>query len=160
MCSLVRQLSVARNHEKIMACTEEIYAKKELAGFASDRLVWDESFSLLLQLVKTYWKTYIVIDGLDECDKDTRVKLLQAFDELVKCNPHSLKIFVASREDEDIRDQYFQESNLRVSAVNNQADIERFVVSRIVSNKRFNGNLSEGVRGEILSTFSKKSQGM
>ncbi|KAK7753946.1 hypothetical protein SLS62_004044 [Diatrype stigma] len=160
MCSLVRQLSVARNHEKIMTCTAEMYAKKELAEFASDRLFWDEALSLLLQLVSAYRQTYIVLDGLDECDKDGRMRLLDAIDELVRRNPHSLKLFIASREDDDIKDRYSSSSNLRIAAHNNQEDIERFVVSKIEAHKRFSGSLSSGVRGEILSTFARKSQGM
>ncbi|RYP56614.1 hypothetical protein DL771_011735 [Monosporascus sp. 5C6A] len=160
LCSLVRQLSVTRDHKNIMTCTEEIYSKKQMAGFASNRLKWDECLSLLIQLTNTYEETCIVIDGLDECDKDTRYKLFDIIQQLTRQSSGMVKLFVASRDDEDIKHQYMNGRDLLISSTDNQADIAKFVTSKIEENRWCKQNLSRGVRNEILTAFSEKSQGM
>ncbi|KAI0871808.1 hypothetical protein GGS24DRAFT_41561 [Hypoxylon argillaceum] len=160
LCSLVRQLSLTTNRLGIKSCTIDIYNKKRATGFASSGLTIKECLGLLVELINSYELTYIIIDGLDESDLETRDKLMEALQSLVlQCN-NVLKMFISSREDEDIKNQFKDGRDLRITTKNNQADIELFVASRLGANYWTQNSLSDRTRKEIMRTFTEKSQGM
>ncbi|TGJ82241.1 hypothetical protein E0Z10_g6516 [Xylaria hypoxylon] len=159
LCSLVRQLSLT-NRLSINRCTIDIYNKKRAAGFASNCLTIKECLELLVELTNSYELTYIVIDGLDETELETRDKLMEVFQNLVFQCKRPLKLFISSREDEDIKQQFRDGRDLRITATDNQADIELFVVSRLGANRWCQNSLSDPTRREIMRTFTEKCQGM
>ncbi|KAJ8117047.1 hypothetical protein ONZ43_g4297 [Nemania bipapillata] len=69
-------------------------------------------------------------------------------------------MFISSRDDEDIKEQFKDGRDLRITATDNQADIERFVVSRLGANHWTQNRLSDHTRKDIMRTFIEKSQGM
>ncbi|KAI0536938.1 hypothetical protein GGR58DRAFT_370150 [Xylaria digitata] len=159
LCSLVRQLSLT-NRLGINPYTINIYNKKRASGFASDCLTIRECLELLVELINSHELTYIIIDGLDESELETRDKLMEVFQNLVSQCKTPLKLFISSREDEDIKQQFRDGRDLRITAKDNQADIERFVVSRLGANRWCQDSLGDGTRKEIMRIFTEKSQEM
>ncbi|KAI0448909.1 hypothetical protein F5B21DRAFT_79543 [Xylaria acuta] len=160
LCSLVRQLSLTTNRLSIKPCTVDIYNKKRATGFASNCLTMKECLELLVELTNSYELIYIIIDGLDESDPETRDKLMEGLQNLISQCKTPLKLFISSREDEDIKQQFRDGRDLRITATDNQADIERFVVSRLDANRWCQNSLSDRTRRDIMHTFTEKSQGM
>lgn len=107
-----------------------------------------------------YDQSTLVIDGLDECDRETRCSLMDILDELVKKAPRPVKVYIASRTDQDLRDRYQAGTCLEVTANDNQADIEKYVLHRMEQSEFCRKRMSKKVRQEVLSTFRKKSLGM
>jgi len=83
-----------------------ILAAKNRTGYlklSSDKVGKD----LLAACLQVLEKTCIIIDGLDECDKDVRGEIIAIFTRLVKerndAIPGSLRILFVSTDDADIR---------------------------------------------------------
>ncbi|KAF5713143.1 ankyrin repeat-containing protein [Fusarium globosum] len=160
MRSLVRQLCVPRDHPSIESCVEDQYLKRKVKGFSSDRLVAEDCKQLLLQLVAGYHCVYIVVDGLDECDRGTRHILMDLLDEMVEKFEQSVKIYIASRTDQDLRNRYHNGTYLEVTANDNQADIEKYILKKMEQSNFCQKRLYPKLRRKILRTFQEKSQGM
>ncbi|KAG4264834.1 hypothetical protein FPRO03_00118 [Fusarium proliferatum] len=160
MRSLVRQLCVPRDHPSIESCVEDQYLKRKVKGFSSDRLVAEDCKQLLLQLVAGYHCVYIVVDGLDECDRGTRHILMDLLDEMIEKFEQSVKIYIASRTDQDLRNRYHNGTYLEVTANDNQADIEKYILKKMEQSNFCQKRLYPKLRRKILRTFQEKSQGM
>ncbi|KAI1751902.1 hypothetical protein F4782DRAFT_531142 [Xylaria castorea] len=160
LSSLVRQLSLTPNQLSIKPYTIDIYNKKRATGFSSSGLTMKECLELLVELTSSHELTYIIIDGLDESELETRDKLMEVLQNLVSRCKTPLKLFISSREDEDIKRQFRDGRDLRITATDNQADIDRFVVSRLGANYWCQDSLGDRTRREIMRTFTEKSQGM
>ncbi|KAJ4856183.1 ankyrin repeat domain-containing protein [Trichoderma breve] len=158
--SLIRQLCAPCDTSSIDACAEHKYMVRKRKGFARDRLSGEECHELLLQLVGVQSGTYLVIDGLDECDRETRHVLMNILDDLIDKSGHPVKIYIASRTDQDLRSRYQGGTHLEVTANDNQADIETFVIEKMKQSDFCNTKMTSTVREQILTTFHDKSQGM
>lgn len=162
LASLVRQLSTRpRDDRPIQGLIYQIYDKERGTGFASGRLKYDQSLSLLEELVKIYPQVTIAVDALDECDRQTRVKLLHTLDELVDKSPGLLKMFISSRPDEDIKYRFGVGPNLEIKATDNRKYIERVVSERLGrSPQHWQRHISPALKAEIHETLIDKSEGM
>jgi hypothetical protein len=158
--SLVRQLCAPRDTSSIDACVEDKYRRRKQKGFARHRLVAEECHELLLQLVGAHKETYFVIDGLDECDRETRHVLMNILDDLADNNGCRVKVYIASRTDQDLRSRYQGGTHLEVTANDNQADIEKFVIEKMKQSEFCCTKMTPVVREQVLKTFHDKSQGM
>ncbi|KAF0640975.1 hypothetical protein FPSE5266_03283 [Fusarium pseudograminearum] len=160
MRSIIRQLCAPRDNQSIESCVEHQYLRRKVKGFSSDRLVAEECKQLLMQLIAGYKSVYIVVDGLDECDRGTRHMLMDLLDEVIIKFQQTVKVYIASRTDQDLRKRYNEGTHLEVTANDNQADIEKFVLSKMEESEFCRTKLSRKLRDKILSTFQDKSQGM
>ncbi|KAI0545445.1 hypothetical protein F4679DRAFT_462080 [Xylaria curta] len=81
-------------------------AEKRLRHLSNDGDL-DEIVTFLRDITYKSGSSYIVIDGLDECEKRERIRLLQALSSLVATAANT-KIFLASREslEEEIRSHF------------------------------------------------------
>lgn len=158
--SLVRQLSTSRDESTVMTYVEAKYTKRKRSGFSRDQLTSEECEELLLQLTKDYARCTIAIDGLDECDRDTRTVLMDTLDLIVEKSSRPLKIYIASRRDQDLRERYEIRDHLEVTANDNQSDIEKFVLNKLDQSPFCRTKMTDQVRKQILQTFQSKSQGM
>lgn len=156
--SLVRQISAPRDESAIISSVERAYRERKRFGFAKDQLTIEECQSLLHGLVESYSQSIFVIDGLDECERQMRQLLMDVLDAILAKSSHSVKIFIASRKDQDIKDHY--RTGLEVTADDNQADIEKFVIDKMEQSDFCRKKMSAHVRQEVLRTFHDKSQGM
>jgi len=98
-----------------------------MEGFASGSLGIDESCALIIQLSEQYPLTTIVIDALDECDPGRRKTLLKTLESILQGSLGLVKLFVSSREDQDIVWRLQSYPNLELSSDKNKNDINLFV---------------------------------
>ncbi|KAI0971602.1 hypothetical protein F4678DRAFT_433483 [Xylaria arbuscula] len=159
--SLVRQLSFQPGTGVIMTCTRNLYTTKQMRGFASSELTMDECQSLLTELTRDRPRTTIVIDGLDECNHKSRHALLEGLALIsTTASRGVVKILIASRDDDDIKDQFGTGERLKIQASDNQEDIEKFITSKMESSRWCSQRMSRSTYLEVLNTFKRKSQGM
>jgi hypothetical protein len=122
-----------------------------------------EAIVLLLELLETEPLT-IVIDALDECSPARRHELLEALDILIQRSSNMLKVFVSSRDDNDIVCRLSITPNVIINARDNDYDITRFVrreVDKAISNKRLlSGKVSQQLRHDIITTLTLKARAM
>jgi ankyrin repeat domain-containing protein 50 len=111
-----------------------------------------ESFNL-------FSKTTLILDALDECDPASRGKLISFLDSLVAESKNPVKIFIASRPDEDIRNRFSTQPNIEIQATDNHGDIEKYIDAKIPVLSESNLALStwgDDIKTELL----RRCQGM
>ncbi|KAG9386664.1 Arp Ankyrin repeat protein [Pyrenophora tritici-repentis] len=91
----------------------------------------DETLNLVLQLIAQYPLTTIVIDAMDECDPQKRHELLKALEKILQNSSSLVKIFVSSRNDQDIVLRLRNYPNLEIDSRRNCDDIARFVNEQV-----------------------------
>ena len=128
-----------------------------------DPLTINECVEIILKLVELDPVT-IVVDALDECNHNTRFKLLNALREIIDRSPNLVKVLISSRDDTDIVNCLKDFPNVLINAKDNGADIKRFIEEEIassISNRRLlYGTVSEDLKNEITMTLQKGAQGM
>ncbi|KAH6869627.1 hypothetical protein B0T10DRAFT_450909, partial [Thelonectria olida] len=165
--AIARQLSTPQAGGSLLEAAVEAYKQREADAFASGPLRLVESKDLILKLLDRYKGATmtIVIDALDECNEATRASLLDTLDDLLKASPCLLKIFVSSRNDQDIVYKLDNYPNLDLSSNRNSADINLFVQSetkRLVNNGsllRFSMRKEE-LRNKIIHELTSNADGM
>lgn len=161
LSSFVRQLSTPRTNDAIAFPTVRIYNQKRQSAFASTKLELKESQKVLADLFQIYPQINLVVDALDECDKETRSGFIDILDELVTDSPKPIKILISSRRDRDIRHRFKEGPNLEIRAVDNRDDIKLFVNHQIFSiEKSWQDGISSELRKLICETLVEKSGGM
>ena len=160
--SLVRQLSVTQTEEMIQPLISQRYYQERKNGFATGELKFEESLALLAQLIQSYPQVTLVIDALDECDKLTRVRLIDALDRLIEESSSLLKIFISSRPDGDIKDRFALGPNMEIRATDNRVDIIKFVNNKLEDSIpwTWKRQVSASLKVEIAEVLIDKSDGM
>ena len=165
LSSIVRQLSCAEPGLPLLPPVIEKYEKKG-QGFSSGGLQIEESRDLISELIEYYPMTTIVIDALDECDPEKRDMLLDAIENLLQNSSLGLlKVFVSSRDDQDIVCTLREYPNLDLVSSRNSADIEAFVkeeTDRLVKKRRLlrNSHAKEELKILIINEVSRNADGM
>jgi hypothetical protein len=80
-----------------------------------------------------------VIDALDECDPETRADLLEVLEDILTLSSNLVKIFVSSRNDQDIVLFLKKYPNLEICSDKNSQDIATFVkaeTKRLIQRKK------------------------
>jgi hypothetical protein len=161
LSSFVRQLSLSRNGDAIQHSLVQLYYQKRKTGFASGKLKIEESRDILLQLVRTYPQTTLVLDALDECHKETRTQLVDILDTLVTQSPKPVKIFISSRPDQDIKHRFGCGPNVHIKATDNRDDIAKFVNEKLNNSPEYwQNSINRDLKREICETLVDKSEGM
>jgi ankyrin repeat domain-containing protein 50 len=162
LSSFVRQLSISRKSDAIQHSLAQLYYEKRKNGFASGNLKIEESRDVLLQLVRIYPQTTLVLDALDECNKESRAQLVDVLDILVAQSSRPVKIFISSRPDRDIRHRYELGPNVQINAMHNRDDIAKFVDDEINNNspEYWRNSLTSGLKMEIRKTLVDNAEGM
>ncbi|KAI9162873.1 Vegetative incompatibility protein [Paramyrothecium foliicola] len=160
MRSILRQLCAPQDDSAVDASVEDKYLERKRRGFANGRLVSEECNELLLQSITGNIEAYIILDGLDECERETRHILMDLLDDMIERSPQPLKVYIASRTDQDLRKRYHKTHNLEVTASDNSADIEKYLLNKLEQSEFCRTKLAPKVRNKVLSTFNDKSQGM
>jgi hypothetical protein len=161
--SFVLQLSTSRSGDKIQPCLVEVYEKKRHKGPANPDLGESDCVELLHKLVEIYPQTTIILDALDEADKDRRAGLVRVLDLLVTSATKPVKVLTSSRPVPDIKNQYEWGPNIAIDATDNARDISTFVAQQLdLYNERPNRRrkLPHELCREIISTLHEKSNGM
>ncbi len=159
--SFVLQLSTSRSGDAVQPCLVEVYEKKKGKGPANPELSEMECSEVLQKLVNIYPQTTIVLDALDEVDKDRRDSLMGALDKLVASATKPVKVLISSRPDVDIMRKYEQGPNVAVEETDNASDIAAFVAQQLdLYEKRQHCKLRRELRREIIGALHEKSHGM
>jgi hypothetical protein len=155
--SFVRQLStVAANND----CVQQRLLRYciETRKGASEPTIGDCK-DLLLDFINLYPKTTLVLDALDECDKEKRGALVEAFDFLLDHAKRPMKVFISSRPDGDIKEKFKTRANIEIQARDNHRDISNFIRTEIAKHRRWH-KMSANLQTEIIQTLQNRSQGM
>lgn len=164
LASIVRQLSCVQPGVPLRPSIIEKYERKG-QGFLSSGLRLEESRDLILELVKQYRMTTIVIDALDEIDSEKRHALLEALEDILQEAVGLVKVFVSSRDDQDIVCTLEEYPSLGLASDKNQRDIEQFVrteTERLISKRRLlrYSKCKEELKYLIIEQVSKGADGM
>jgi hypothetical protein len=165
LASLARQLSSAKPGNPLLQPSIDMYDEEEAEGFVSGPPRLDQSLKLIMQLIELYPQTTIILDALDECDPATRLDLLRALERLLQHSCSLVKIFVSSRNDQDIVLQLNGYLNLEINSSRNQYDIERFVnaeVERLIKNGKLlrNSKSRDDMKGIIIRKVTEDAAEM
>lgn len=165
LASIVRQLSSLEAGLPLLDPAIKKYKERERTSFASGALNIEESRTLIIQLIEHYSLTTIVMDALDECDPLTRLDLLEVLESILRDSSQLVKIFLSSRDDQDIVCYLENYPNLEISSTRNKSDIEAFVnaeTNRLVAKKRLlrNSNAKEDLKQLIINRVIDQSNGM
>jgi len=125
----------------------------------------EESLQLIIAMIGDYGMTTIVVDALDECDPNTRQSLLDAFEDILRESAGLVKIFVSSRDDQDIVYTLRGYPNMDISSNKNAADIEVFVekeTQRLVQRGRIlrNSRAKVDMQALIIDQVIEGADGM
>lgn len=119
-----------------------------------------EMLDLLLQIVRLHPRVHIVIDGLDECVVDGP-DILSGIQTLTASSDMTVKVFVASRADTDIKAVFEAHLQLQIDTNNIAQDIVQYtrgaVKDKIQSKLDF---VNKSLAAEIVDVLSSKAQGM
>lgn len=128
-------------------------------GIASSQWEFPKCQELLTSLIEIYPQTTMVIDALDEIDDDQREVLLEALNKVVQSSPTRVKVFVSSRNDQDI--QALKRDS--IDAIGNKTDIENFVqreVTVLIEKRWKHLKDKNALTEEIMSALIDKADGM
>lgn len=164
MSAIVKQLSCLRTGLPLQKEVVKMYEDRKKSGFSSNSLGFKESLSLIISLVSTYPQTTIVVDALDECNPLKRKDFLNSLKTIVNSSTSLVKIFVSSRNDNDIMLRLDDVPNFWIEATDNEGDIERFVqeeITRCIEEKELlGGNITKELKNKIITSLTNGSQGM
>ena len=167
MRSLLKQLSCSKSDFPIKEPVVKMYRERqeeaEDDGCDPAKLTINECVELILAILDNSPAT-IIIDALDECDPNRRHEVLMALDEIIQKSANLIKVFVSSRDDNDIVCRLVYSPNVFIRASDNGEDIKLYVQSEVrqcIADKRLlGGNLSEDMKTRIINTLIRGSQGM
>lgn len=114
----------------------------------------------LLKSLDQYDQITFVIDGLDECKKETIDTLLNTIDDLLVNREHPTRIFISSRPDWDIKDRFKVWPSIKTDNSDSgvSKDIETFISRELL--KFACRKNSEYDEREIKDRLLAKSNGM
>ena len=142
----------------------DLYNTRVEDGLAAGPLSLKESASTLIRLTAERGLSHIIIDALDERNRQEREYLLDALSQIMKESTGIVKVFISSRDDMDIVRSLAGGPNVLISAKSNQDDIASFVhmeVDKQIQKKRLlAGHVSENLRHKIKQVLCDQAQGM
>ncbi|KAL9066249.1 MAG: hypothetical protein Q9161_007706 [Pseudevernia consocians] len=164
LASILRQLSCVQPDAPLLSPVIEKY-KRHGEGFKSKGLDIEDSRDLIVRLVEDYDMSIVVVDALDECDPNMRQDLLDAFEHILKESAGLVKIFVSSRNDQDIVYTLRGYPNLDIVSNMNTADIQAYVkveTQKLVKSGQLlrNSRAKEEMTALIVDRVSSGADGM
>lgn len=140
-----------------------IYEAREKIGHQLGALHLNESRELIVQLSAAFAHTTIVIDALDECDRDKRRDLFETLKYIV-ASTKNVRIFLTGRSDGDIQRILRGFPSHYIEARDNQGDITTFINSEIERCCRekllLDGEIDKELKSDIVSALMKGADGM
>ena len=167
MRSILKQLSCSKSDvpikEPIVNAYRERKEEADEHGCDLEKLTVDECVQLTLALLEND-PAVIIIDALDECDPVRRHEILTAFDTIIHRSANLVKVFVSSRDDNDIVCRLTNSPNVFIRATDNGEDIRRFIYTEVeqslTDQKLLSGVISDQMKSQIMTTLLEGAQGM
>lgn len=161
--ALVKQLCLHSPIEHLPKPVLSIYEARENSGHLSGALRSNESRDLIVQLSTGFAQTNIVIDAVDECDRDKRRDLFEILQHIV-ASTRNVRILLTGRSDGDIQRILCDIPSHYIETRDNQSDIETYIHSEIERCCRTgllgHREIDEELKSEIITTLIEKADGM
>ena len=178
--SFIRQMVMSSKNDARRNYLLKLYKTRQQEGFPSGELKLEDSQSILLDIVRSptlFGRITLIVDGLDECVKDTREAFLDILDYLISISntraqnmsaqmngqgKKSMKILVSSRPNRDIKRSLIHGLNLEVKADDNQDDIDKFIEEKITKNppRKWPTHISPELIKTVKNKLMNESRGM
>jgi ankyrin repeat domain-containing protein 50 len=129
-------------------------AKQDLSD-----LGFEDCQSQLLSSINLYARTTLVLDALDECNPESRYRLIDIIEDLLRNAARPLQIFVSSRADGDIYQRFNSRPFITVQALHNQEDVSRYVKENIARH-RYWKDMNATLKQDIVDVLIEGSDGM
>ena len=163
MSALLRQLTGSDPSSPLRGSVALEFEERKAKSHDPLRLDLEEVVDHILKIIANDPAT-LIIDALDEIDEETRGKLFDSLERVVREAHNVVKIFLSSRNDWDILDTYKGYPNIDIQASMNGKDIRIFteckVQEAVQSRRLLRGRVSQSLRHDIIETLSRKAQGM
>lgn len=130
-------------------------AKKE-----QRQLSMPECKAALSELLKSYPRTTLVLDALDECEVDARKEIVLVLRSLATDAERPVKVYIASRREPDIERNLGSENLIEIGTSDNKGDIEKYIEQEMKKFSEEWESVSQGVREEVKRTITDQSDGM
>lgn len=135
-----------------------IFQEREQNGHQSGQLRLNESRDLIVKLSTGFAKTAIVIDALEECNRDTRRDLFAVLKHIV-ASAGNVRIFLTGRSDGNIQKMLCNFPSHYIEATDNASDIGTYINSEIRRCCRdkllLDGDIDEMLIYEIILALEK-----
>ncbi|KAK1499751.1 hypothetical protein CTAM01_06945 [Colletotrichum tamarilloi] len=152
LSSLAKQL--AQSCSEFPQSLETLYDKHQKRKTSRST---QETIDLLQVLSSCYERTFIVVDALDECDRNARQAFLP---EILRLQQRSqVNIFATTREIPEILESKEFENSISVEIRANQEDVLRYTSDRMARMQSFVRNNLD-LQKEIRHTIAEKVNGM
>lgn len=165
--SLVKQLCQGSPEGNFPQPVLSIYEKRKNDGNLKSFLSVEECKKLLIKLSSGFLRTTILIDALDECDKDTREVLFDVLENLVSDSSpehYPIKVFVTSRDDGDLQRRLGNSPNIYIQERDNSADINLYITSEVEScitkSRLLDGKVDDDLKEHIIDVLRNGAHGM
>lgn len=136
-----------------------IYRKRESEGNVSAPLDLKDSTDLIIKLSSRFSQTTIIIDALDECNRETRMDLFRMLKTIYNSTTH-VRIFLTGRCDGDILQMLHGFPSHYIEARDNTRDIVTYVNTEIERCYQERQILDLELKVEIISTLVDGAKGM
>ncbi|KAH8653732.1 ankyrin repeat-containing domain protein [Xylariales sp. PMI_506] len=155
--SYVRQLASAMNHpgqirKRLRDVCNEKKAKGSLLSFQTCK-------EELVDCINLYSRTTLVLDALDECEPRSRSKLIAMLEDLLSQSRKTLRVFISSRPERDIRKCFMTYPTIEIEATDNEEDIRKFVDGEVAKHGDWD-EMSPALKKEIAESLYRSSDGM
>jgi ankyrin repeat domain-containing protein 50 len=118
--------------------------------------------SFIKKFIGLYPQTTIILDALDECERDTQDDLIRILQEFLEEALRPLKLLISSRPEGNIRAAFKDTLNVNVTAADNGDDIFKFVSTEIAKHRKWEKWKKEdpGLETEIVGALQRGAKGM
>lgn len=158
--ALVKQLCLVDPGEVLPEPVLSEYTKRENNGQLSGELHPNDSKNLIIALSAGFPQTTIIVDALDECDEETREILFLILKQIVT-SAKRVRIFVTSRNHEDIQRMLGNFPSHYLDATDNTGDIKTYIQSEVERCSSRNSLLRDvELRAEVVAALEKGADGM
>ena len=156
--ALLRQLSTLEGYPLMRLIVEKFESIHEQRHISEE-----ECKDLIVALCDVYPTTTLVLDGLDECNLEVRVSLIESVQEIMSRTHGTLKLFVTSRFEGDLSLALQDvEYSLALKAAHITHDITLFVKEQVAKSigKGLPRTLSAGQQKTVIEILIDKADGM
>lgn len=118
--------------------------------------------SILGQTLKNHSRIFVILDGIDECDKNDQKILLEKMKQFLTLGNRDLRIFITCREESQVLASLSDLRKILVSTMSNAEDISNYI-STAVSRSKASGELhisDRELEQEIITSLATKARGM
>ncbi|KAL7959098.1 hypothetical protein V8C34DRAFT_280894 [Trichoderma compactum] len=156
--SYIRQLAQPNHYPTGMhKSISDLYrkAKKE-----QRELSIPECKAALSELLKSYPRTTLVLDALDECEVEARKEIVLVLRSLATDAERPVKVYIASRKESDIEKNLGSGNLIEIGTSDNKGDIEKYIEQEMTHFGEEWESVSQAVKEEVKRTITDQSDGM